>query len=319
VSADVGSPGLGDEVRLARLHLRVGMLTLAAAELEDLERRSLLDLAGRAALAEARWRSGEADGAAAAARAHLEAGGDDPVALCIAAEAAAADGKPGEARSIMERLGPPDPATLDALFAGMPRRAFWPSTEGDPFESETLFGEIGRAAPGGDRGGDRGGARGPRAVDATGPRSGGTGERTPAHPRAVPGPREVFEATEPGLWGAPVAGGEAARGERPATGDAPGPGGATLTLMTDPVAELALAREELDAEPDRALLRLALILRTDPTLAPAVLDAVSLRHEPMAALLRGDAQRLLGRHLEAEAAFAGAARGLEPLPTGKPS
>jgi hypothetical protein len=42
-----------------------------------------------------------------------------------------------------------------------------------------------------------------------------------------------------------------------------------------------------------------------------VLDAVALRREPTAALVRGDAQRLLGRHLEAEAAFDAAADSLE--------
>ena len=73
--------------------------------------------------------------------------------------------------------------------------------------------------------------------------------------------------------------------------------------------ETALA--ELDTRPDRAFLRLALVLRHDPTLAPNVLDILHLRREPGAALLRGDAQRLLGRHLEAEAAFDAAADSLE--------
>jgi hypothetical protein len=79
----------------------------------------------------------------------------------------------------------------------------------------------------------------------------------------------------------------------------------------DPMSELARAREELDSKPDRAFLRLALVLRHDPTLAPAVLEALHLRREPTAALVRGDAQRLLGRHLEAEAAFDVAAESLE--------
>jgi hypothetical protein len=79
----------------------------------------------------------------------------------------------------------------------------------------------------------------------------------------------------------------------------------------DPLAELARARDELDKRPDRAFLRLALVLRHDPTLAPSVLDVLHLRREPTAALLRGDAQRLLGRHLEAEAAFDAAAETLE--------
>ena len=84
-----------------------------------------------------------------------------------------------------------------------------------------------------------------------------------------------------------------------------------MKVQLDPVAELAQARLELDGKPDQAFLRLALVLRHDPTLAPMVLDTLRLRREPAAALLRGDAQRLLGRHLEAEAAFDAAAESLE--------
>ena len=50
------------------------------------------------------------------------------------------------------------------------------------------------------------------------------------------------------------------------------------------------------------------LLDSEPT---AVLDALHLRREPAAALLRGDAQRLLGRHLEAEAAYDAAAETME--------
>lgn len=279
-----------DEVRLASLHLRVGMLTLALAELEDLERQGLLGGPERSMLAEARWRTGDTEGAAAAARAHLDAGGSDPVALCIAAEAAAAEGRPGEARSLMDRLGPPDAATLDALFAGMPRRAFWPSAPSEPGEAETLFGEIGRVAV----------REAPHRVAPPPP---------PPPPRrresAVPGPRDVLEAAT-GLWAgngeAPAA--DAAGGEAPPAGSARPGRHRTPSLEQDPVAELATAKAELGTDPARALLRLGLTLRLDPTLAPAVLDIVAMRTEPAAVLLRGDAQRLLGRHLEAEAAYA---------------
>ena len=287
-----------DEVRLARLHLRVGMLTLAQAELEDLERRGELDGQSRSLLAEARWRSGDADGAATAARAHLDAGGTDPISLCIAAEAAAAEGRPGEARALMDRLGPPDAATLDALFAGMPRRGFWPSAPPEAAEEATLFAELGRTRA------ESSGRASPTDTDTP-----ADARRREARESAVPGPKQVIDATE-GLW--------------PATASAsPGPGagerhgGAVKALAQDPVAELQRARAELPAEPDRALLRLALTLRLDPTLAPAVLDLVAGRSEPAAALLRGDAQRLLGRHLEAEAAFASAAAGLGPVATGE--
>jgi len=277
---------LDDEARLACLHLRVGMLVLARSELEDLERRSLLDVAGRAALAEARWRTGDTEEAAAAARSHLDAGGEDPVAICIAAEAAAGDGRPAEARALIERLGTVDAARIDALFAGMPRRAFWPSAGAETVSSETLFGEPARP----------GTASGPAV-------------------RAVPGPKEVYTATGPGLWGgSPTtdAGGDADIGSG-SIGATQAP--ARRSVDVDPAAELSRAREELSGEPERALVRLALVLRIDPSLAPAVLDTISLRREPAAAILRGDAQRLLGRHLEAEAAFARVADWLDqPTP-----
>jgi hypothetical protein len=294
----VASIVIDDETRIARLHLRLGMLVLARSELEDLERRGLLDVTGRASLAEARWRSGDTEMASTAARAHLDAGGEDPVAICIAAEAAAADGRPGEARTLMDRLGPPDAATLDALFAGIARRAFWPSTSGEPMTADTLFGDAtyGRDA------GLRGVAAAPDAARSA--------DRTVVPTRAVPGPREVIEATEPGLWGDGAA-------APPPAGE---PEGRTApSLDIDPLAELATARDELSEAPDRALLRMALVLRIDPTLAPAVLDAISLRREPAAAMIRGDAQRLLGRHLEAEAAFAAAAEGLDRGIVRKPS
>jgi len=304
VTAAAAPGDLDGEVRLARLHLRVGMLVLARSELEDLERRGLLDAAVRSSLAEARWRSGDMEDAAAAARAHLDAGGDDPVALCIAAEAAAADGRPGEARALIDQLGPPDAATLDALFAGMPRRAFWPSIGGDPMTTETLFGDAGDLADASRR--ER---QGPPSDRRAAPRAASTSREQPGSSptvRTVPGPREVFESTDPGLWPEGAAVAEDAHGTGP-------------SLDIDPLLELAQAREELSTDAERGLVRLSLVLRIDPTLAPAVLDAISLRREPAAELIRGDAQRLLGRHLEAEAAFARTADWLDHPAAGKKS
>lgn len=229
-----------DDVRVARVHLRLGQHTLARAELEDLLHRDLLDTASLAVLAEARWRTNDTAAAAEAAMAHLDAGGSDEVALCIAAEAAAADGRPDDARELMDRLPASDAVALDVLFAGMPRRAFW--------------------------------AAGP--VD-----------RTPAIEES---PTEVYRNLAATMTG-----------------------GHRKKAPLDPATELARARAELDTKPERAFLRFALVLRHDPTLASAVLAALHLRREPAAALLRGDAQRLLGRHLEAEAAFDAAAESLE--------
>jgi len=266
-----------DDLRLARLHLRLGMLAMARAELEDLAGRGALDLDGQASLAEARWRSGDLDGAADAAVAHLAEGGDDPVAIVIAAEAVAIDGQAAEARALAQRLGAMDPAAIDAIFAGLPRRAHWPTA------GEAAIHAAAGAAPG---------------IATTSGASAGTSVRA----SAVPGPAEVFESNA-GLWDQPRPG-ESAGPPRAASPAAVEP--ARAKAQVDPEEELEAARDELAHAPDRGLLRLALALRLDPTLAPDVIDAIRLRREPAASLLRGDAERLLGRHLEAEAAFADA-------------
>jgi hypothetical protein len=292
---------VADDVRIATLHLRLGQLTLARAELEDLFGRDALDSHGLAALAEARWRTGDADAATEAAEAHLEGGGTDPIAICIAADAAAAAGRPGDARILMDRLPAADAVGLDALFAGMPRRAFWPAGPVDRSELD----EIRREALPGDQLTDAQtqAYRRPSAPNAT---TAGPAEAPPGAPaRAVPGPREVLEAS--GAWADIAA--------QMATGDAARAATARVArrhkAQMDPRAELDRAREELGSKPERAYLRMALALRADPTLAPAVLDAVHLRRDAAAAMLRGDAQRLLGRHLEAEAAFDAAAETLD--------
>lgn len=271
----------GEDVRLARLHLRLGMHAVARAELEDLGGRGALDKDGLAVLAEARWRTGDLEGAADVAEAHLGAGGSDPVAIVIAAEAAAVAGDATDARALVDRLRGLDPATLDAIFAGIAHRAHWP----------------GAPAP-------AGATTGPPAAA---PASAGT---APAYPppraSAVPGPAQVLES-HAGLWDDEPSAAAAA-----AAASAPQPTAPTWVEPArakghaDPEQELEAARDELDVAPERGLLRLALVLRLDPTMAPDVLEAVRLRREPAALVLRGDAERLLGRHLEAEAAFADA-------------
>ena len=273
-----------DDIRIARVHLRLGELTLARAELEDLLRRDALDVNGLAALAEVRWRTGDGDGAAEAAVSHLNAGGSDDVAVCIAAEAAALGGRAEDAQALMERLPASDAASLDALFAGMPRRAYWPSAPA-PRDIEDIRRETtGPSVPVG---------------PAPAPRPSAGAARRPVATAASPSGTAPATATTPDA-------GET-QAPRPA---APAPP-RRIKAVADPLAELTRAKTELEARPDRAFLRLALVLRHDPTLAPAVLDVLHLRREPAAALLRGDAQRLLGRHLEAEAAFDAAAETLE--------
>jgi len=251
---------IAEDRRLAALHLRVGSLSLAWAELEDLHRRDALDAAGLADLAEARWRAGDLDGAATAAAAHLAAGEARPIALVIAAEGAAAAGRLADAGAHIDALGGLDAETVDVMFAGMPRQGAWPSA---------AVAATGMSAISGD--------------------TPGSGRSTPTSPSARARPGGTGGGNAAGLRGQPA---DAAR-------------------------ELDRARGELSsgaaADAARGVARLALVLRLDPALAPAVLDALQPRRDPAALLLRGDAYRLLGRHLEAEAALQAASQALGAL------
>ena len=79
--------------------------------------------------------------------------------------------------------------------------------------------------------------------------------------------------------------------------------------MPDPAGELDAARAALAAG-DRAgaALRLSIVLRLSPALAPAVLDVAAGESGPDFDLVRGDALRLVGRESQARRAFASAAR-----------
>jgi hypothetical protein len=298
--ATTGAPAAdaaAEDLRLARLHLRLGMVAAARAELEDLGHRGALGVEDLSALAEVRWRGGDLDAAAEAANQHLAAGGSDVVAIVVAAEAAAAAGQPAESRQLVDRAAAIDGPTLDALFAGLPRRAYWPTAAA-----------AAGTSPGGTAGASAS-APGPYAPAPVATASSGT-----EVPGTVPGPSDVLAATR-GLWDAePEASGSAKRGGPGQPASAGGPTWvepARPKGHADPEVELETARDELVDAPDRGLLRLALVLRLDPTLAPDVLEAVRLRHEPAALVIRGDVQRLLGRHLEAEAEFAEAAEAIE--------
>jgi hypothetical protein len=90
---------------MTRLHLRMGSLELARAELEALAGAGQLDTESLIDLAEVRWRTGDLPGAGVAANAYLAAERDETLALVIAAEASAAAGHPGEAGSRRAVLG----------------------------------------------------------------------------------------------------------------------------------------------------------------------------------------------------------------------
>ena len=118
--------GRRTSLRLARVHLRLGSLALARAELEALSAHGVLDDDGLLDLAEARWRTGDLPAAGEAAIALVDRGRADVVALVIAAEAISAEGRPTEARRLADRAVEAAGEPLDAVFAGMPRSAIWP-------------------------------------------------------------------------------------------------------------------------------------------------------------------------------------------------
>lgn len=123
------------DLRLARLHLRMGAHSLARAELESCAGGGLLDEPALLDLAEARWRTGDLAGAGEAANAAIGRGVDDPLAFVIAAEATAGLGRPAQARRLAARALEVTGGALDLLFAGMPRSMIWP---GEPVPDEAV-------------------------------------------------------------------------------------------------------------------------------------------------------------------------------------
>ncbi len=313
-SRKVAEPGNGvsarsADARLARLHLRGGLIALARAELEHMAGVGTLDREALVDLAEARWRSGDVDGAAEAAEAHLAAGGREPIAHVVAAEALDRRGHMIDARGhsalVMERLG----RGVERLFAGESRSSAWPA--------ET-----------------------PGVMD--------NGASDPGRWGLLVGGREVADP-DTTTWllieppGAMQADGEGApgiprNGKSFATraGAPPGPvlltpvgPGASLSELVDAgrgegleleVVEGQIARGELVGVPER----LALLLRMDRALAPVILslaDRVIATKAPDASslsalhLLRGDVYRSLGREADATTAFQEAMRALSGRPT----
>ena len=281
---------------LARLHLRLGSLSLARAELETLAGKDMLDADGVLDLAEVRWRTGDITGAGEAAALVLDDDEGPVLALVIASEAAAARGRPTEARRLASKaLATAANGSIDAIFAGMPRSPAWPPDPAAPPPSPTTMFDgphpgrgSGRSTPPAGRGAAIAGIADPADVE--------------------PVPSQGSDA-EPGagLWDADLAAAAEAEAFSAAAVDA--------TLPTGDEA-LEIGRFALDAgDLSGAALQLALVLRIAPALAPAVIDLVGDRHEPALAFVRGDAYRLVGRELDARRAYADATRSSsEPEP-----
>ncbi len=294
---------------LARLHLRLGSLALARAELETLAGRDALDQAGLLDLAEARWRTGDITGAGEAAVAALHDEEGPLLALVVAAEAAAARGRPTEARRLADKAMEAAAGSIDALFAGMPRAAVWPPDATAPPPSPTTMFDPPRRAISAAH-------RHPRPLDApvTTPDTTGVAGAEPSTPG------EEADADTIGLWEAASASHEADIGaDLTADVESGGRlhGGDDLPSGEQ---ELDLGRAALEADdPEEAAVRLGLAIRVAPALAPAVLDLIAGRTERGIALVRGDAYRLVGRELEARQAFLEAARGASwPPPAPEP-
>lgn len=289
VALEPGRARRSSSLALARLHLRLGSLALARAELEILAGEGALDGLGQVDLAEARWRSGDLAAAGLAATAALEAGADGAMVLAIAAEAAAALGRPNEARRLatraLEHVGGP----VDSLFAGMPRSGVWPSDADEPpptagtlFHHEppsTISLRAGDTDPG---------------VVASRASAGNGRMAAAAAETALPD-----TAGSPGAPGAPAG---------PGFWDADAGDGATQADLPDPALELDAGRAALLAGSiDEAVLRMGLALRLAPALAPAILEATDGVAGPSINVIRGDAYRQVGLETEAKRAYAAAA------------
>jgi hypothetical protein len=247
---------------MARLHLRLGSLSLARAELEALAGKDGLDDEGILDLAEVRWRTGDLAGAGEAATARLETNPDDVIALVIAAESQADLGRPSEARRLAGRALNRFDGPIDSIFAGMPRSSIWPLDASAPLEpAGELFDDLPRPPAG--------------SLFASVAQVDSTTETD-----VEPGSPSAGEASGQSLWEA-----------HEETIAPPLPDSAEL---------LNRARAALDARrPGQAAAALALALRADSSLAPTVLDLIAGRQEPVLALVRGDANRIVGHEAEA--------------------
>ena len=287
---------------LARMHLRLGSLQLARAELETLASRDQLDHDGVVDLAEVRWRTGDIAGAGEAAALVIDDDEGPALALIVAAEAAAARGRPTEARRLAAKAMAVANGSIDAIFAGMPRSPAWPPDPAAPPPAPTTMFEAPRgtgALPA------QPGRRPPPAAPVDPAETGETAETSAA--------AEAGAAASMGLWdeeSGPGAEAGAAAGLDVGTGVSMPSGQEALDR-----GRVALGTGDVAA----ASVQLALVLRISPALAPAVLDLVGDDHRAELALVRGDAYRLIGRELDARRAYADAARPDRPAPDQPPA
>ena len=284
------------------MHLRGGLLPLARAALEQMAGAGTLDRDAMADLAEVRWRSGDLEGAADAARAHASSGGAEPFAVLIIAEDLARVGRQAEAHdfanAVLERVG----GVVDPLFASEPRSPVWPAADdGWMPQDGSAPGRWGLLAGGSE-------------VAAPTPQ---TWQLEPVDTAAA---AVVTEAPATTTHQAPLG--------RGGLSQPSGQASTSAVLMSG-----RLAGEELESvdrsiasgDTNAAAHRLAVLLRLDPALAPVILSAAdkAAATTPQGGsraalhLVRGDAYRILGRDNEAAAAYQQAHQALTTGPSPK--
>ena len=224
----------GAELVLARVHLRMGSMGLARAELETLAGRNGLDDEGIRDLAEVRWRTGDLPGAGEAAAAYLETKPDDAL---VPRDLGRAPGEPRAARR------------------GSPARR-----QGADEEQRARSTGSSRGCPG---------ARSGRSI--RGRRSSRSGRCSPTC-RRRPRP-DIGLPIESFLTAAALADGADEAAASPAP-EGPGlwdaHGGALAATLPSAAELLARSRAAVEGgRPGQAAAGLALALRADPTLAPA--------------------------------------------------
>ncbi len=279
---------------LAGLHLRLGSLALARAELETLAGRGALDARARIDLAEVRWRTGDLVRAGEAARESLAGGGESVVALVVAAEAASALGRPSEARRLAGQAMSGSDGPIDSVFAGMPRSSVWPEDPSEPVPSaSTLFPSE----------------RSDSVIEAD-----LEGAAQTAGEREVLAVAEAVAAAEvaappagPGLWDLH----EAAAVVAPAEPTGP--------PELEPSTLFDAGRNALDAG-DHAIaaMNLGLVVRLAPGLSPAVLSLIGEPTDGGLLLVQGDAFRAIGHEAEATRAYAASRSATLDLPRSEP-
>lgn len=330
VPRDSGPVPRDPNLRLAGVHLRLGSIALARAELETLAGADALDQDGRIDLVEARWRSGDLSGAGEVARAVLAEGDEPVIALVVAAEAAASLGRPSEARRLASRALELSDGSIDPVFAGMARAAVWPADPSEPVPSPATLFPTERVV-----------LEGPAVADAT-PEELAAAAQRPAQDEG-PGfweheevPLVVAAAeVEPRLDDHPQRdiGSEPTPETEPLFGDQgpadvepeptpesrPEPAPEPLVEPHEPVhvaasddvaARLETGRAAIAAgDPATAALYLGLVVRLAPSLAWSVIDTIGAHDDPALLMVRGDALRAVGRDTEAQDAYTRAMSG----------